>query len=260
MVFHHNCGTLPMVDNAAPPTKFQIDACSREIKWTHTLLRATMLGDLPALDNSLKHLLQRAVLLEPFDEVLTLIPAAPSTKVNKAVKQLWHYSSVTASGAVPDLQAGLISVDSIFLAESTNNVCSLMPSTCLLQRCVSLATTYASMTMAKLPRWKGFREILTKEGSEIFIRKALELEAKSEKRHGKGSKTNRDAFADMFDSIQAATEIQITESPASSHLREAACYFMIATLVARRNAVGGGYFPHLNKGFREKVSPHCLYG
>ena len=253
MLSHYECGTLSKIEDQLPPTRAQIDACSREVKWASILLRSKMFGDLPDLKSFVKHLLERAVLLESFDAVLDLSPAAPATKVNKAVTQLWNHSCISASDVAP-LQADLLNLGSSFVASDTKNVCSLLPSTPLLQQCISLVASYAGLTMREEKKWIELRNVRSTL-ADGFEKKALKLESMSDG----GNQKSMDPFAQMFYSIEAATESQIVKSPASSHLREAVCYLMFAGIVARRSVgLGEGQFPRLCKAFREKVSQNDM--
>ena len=126
-----------------------------------------------------------------------------------------------------------------------------MPLTPVLQRCVSLVTSYAGLTMREEKKWIDFRNVRSQLADE-FEKKALKLEAEA----GTGDQKSMDPFAEMFHSIETATEIRMVESPASSRLREAICHLMFAGIVARRaSAPGEGQFPRLCEAFREKVSP-----
>ena len=255
-----DCGSLPNSEQQLPPCRLQVNTCSKEIKWIHSLLSSRLLGDLPSMDSFFKQVIEKSVTLEAYDVVLNLLPSAPQAEVNKAVKQLWEYSCVNGVSAEigSELQAHLMDVKSIFSADETNNVYRLSPSSVLLQRCVSLAATYATMTMMKNTRWKGFRTKLLLLASG-FVGKALEIESN----HGQSDLAKRrtdDDYTAMFQSIiESATEIQIEVSPASSHLREAACYLILSGVVGRSryNAAGEGHNFHLNKALRENV---CFWG
>jgi len=253
-----DCGSLPNSEQQLPPCRLQVNTCANEIKWIQSLLSSRQLGDIPSMDSFFKQIIEKSVTLEAYDVVLSLLPSAPQAKVNKAVKQLWEYSCVTGVSAEigSELQAHLMAVKSIFSTDETNNVYRLSPSSVLLQRCVSLAATYATMTMTKNTRWKSFRTMLLLLASG-FVGKALEIESN----HGQNRRTNDD-YTVMFQSIiESATEIQIEVSPASSHLREAACYLMLSGVVARSryNASGEGNNFHLNKALRENVSLLILF-
>ena len=253
-----DCGSLPNSEQQLPPCRLQVNTCANEIKWIQSLLSSRQLGDIPSMDSFFKQIIEKSVTLEAHNVVLSLLPSAPQAKVNKAVKQLWEYSCVTGVSAEigSELQAHLMAVKSIFSTDETNNVYRLSPSSVLLQRCVSLAATYATMTMTKNTRWKSFRTMLLLLASG-FVGKALEIESN----HGQNRRTNDD-YTVMFQSIiESATEIQIEVSPASSHLREAACYLMLSGVVARSryNASGEGNNFHLNKALRENVSLLILF-
>jgi hypothetical protein len=253
-----DCGSLPNSEQQLPPCRLQVNTCANEIKWIQSLLSSRLLGDIPSMDSFFKQIIEKSVTLEAHNVVLSLLPSAPQAKVNKAVKQLWEYSCVTGVSAEigSELQAHLMAVKSIFSTDETNNVYRLSPSSVLLQRCVSLAATYATMTMTKNTRWKSFRTMLLLLASG-FVGKALEIESN----HGQNRRTNDD-YTVMFQSIiESATEIQIEVSPASSHLREAACYLMLSGVVARSryNASGEGNNFHLNKALRENVSLLILF-
>jgi hypothetical protein len=89
-----------------------------------------------------------------------------------------------------------------------------------------------------------------------FVKRALDVESKSEQRQS-ATRQSQDDFSDMFHSIiKSATDVQIAEIPTSSHFREAACYTMLAGVVARSrfNVPGEGSNFHLNNTFRENVS------
>lgn len=256
-----DCGSLPNSDQQSPPSRLQVSTCRREIKWIDSLLSSRLLGDLPSMDSFLKQLIEKSVTLEAYDVVLSLLPSAPQAKVNTAVKQLWEYSCVDGPSAVigSELQADLMDMNSIFLANETNNVYRLSPSSVLLQRCVSLAASYASMTMIKNTRWKSFRTTLQSLASG-FVGKALEIENKVQSNAAR-IRTDDDYTA-MFQSIiESATEIQIEVTPTSSHLREAACYLILSGVVARsrHNASGEGNNFHLNRTLRENVSLLILF-
>ncbi len=252
-----DCGSLPNSEQQLPPCRLQVNTCSKEIKWIASLLSSRLLGDLPSMDSFLKQIIAKSVTLEAYDVVLSLLPSAPQAKVNKAVKQLWEYSCVNGVSAEigSELQAHLMDVNSIFSANETNNVYRLSPSSVLLQRCVSLAASYATMTMIKNTRWKSFRTMLLSLASG-FVGKALEIESNHGQSNGATIRTDDDYTA-MFQSIiESATKIQIEVSPVSSHLREAACYLILSGVVARSqfNAAGEGNNFHLNKALRENVS------
>jgi hypothetical protein len=252
---HYKCGTLPNCDHQLPPSKVQVDTCSKEIKWIDTLLSSKLLGGLPSMDSVVKQIVEKCVMLEAFDNVLNMLPSpVAQVKINKVVKQLWRYSRITGSSVEleSDLQTGLMDVLSV--NQIKNNVCCVTPSALLLQRCVSLVARYATITMTKKPRWKGFRTVLLSLASE-FDKRASELEAKSESKKRAGSQSTADAFSEMFQSIETAIKSPIVKSPISSHLREAACHIMLAGVVARsrHNAPGEGNHFTLNNDFREKV-------
>jgi len=249
----NDCGTLSEADQQLPPPKLQVDTCSKEIKWICALLSSKLLGNLPSMDSFVKSIFKRSVALDAFDAILGLLPITPKVKVNKTVKQLWGYSCIVGSSAEleSDLQTGLVNLDS---NDSTHNVYCSMPSSVLLRRCVSLVATYAKMMMTKKTRWKKFRTSILDPLADGCVKQALEVEAKSESIKALG-REKKDAFAEMFQSIETATEIQIVESPTSSHFREAACYLMLASVVARShyNVPGEGNNFHLNKDFRESI-------
>ncbi|KAL3791298.1 hypothetical protein ACHAW5_006330 [Stephanodiscus triporus] len=250
-----DCGSLPNSDQQSPPSRLQVNTCRREIKWIDSLLSTRLLGDLPSMDSFLKQLIEKSVTLEAYDVVLSLLPSAPQAKVNTAVKQLWEYSCVDGASAVigSELQADLMDMNSIFLANETNSVYRLSPSSVLLQRCAALAASYASMTMIKNTRWKSFRTMLQSLASG-FVGKALEIENKVQCNAAR-IRTDDDYTA-MFQSIiESATEIQIELSPTTSHLREAACYMILSGVVARsrHNASGEGNNFHLNRALRENI-------
>ncbi len=251
-----DCGSLPNSEQQLPPCRLQVNTCSKEIKWINSLLSSRLLGDLPSMDSFFKQIIEKSVTLESYDVVLSLLPSAPQAKVKKAVKQLWEYSCVNgvSSEIGSELQAHLMDVKSIFSADETSNVYRLSPSSVLLKNTLSLAATYATMTMMKNTRWKSFRTMLLSLASG-FVGKALEIESN----HGQSRRTDDDYTA-MFQSIiESATEIQIEVSPASSHLREAACYLILSGVVGRSRyiAAGEGNNFHLNKALRENVSLFC---
>ena len=253
-----DCGSLPNSEQQLPPCRLQVNTCANEVKWIQSLLSSRLLGDIPSMDSFFKQIIEKSVTLESYDVVLSLLPSAPQAKVKKAVKQLWEYSCVNgvSSEIGSELQAHLMDVKSIFSADETSNVYRLSPSSVLLQRCVSLAATYSTMTMMKNTRWKSFRTMLLSLASG-FVGKASEIESN----HGQSRRTDDDYTA-MFQSIiESATEIQIEVSPASSHLREAACYLILSGVVGRSryNAAGEGNNFHLNKALRENVSLLILF-
>ena len=252
----YDCGTLPKTDQQLPPSKLQLDTCLDEIKWISVLLSARLLGDIPSMDSFLKQMIQKSVVLEAWDIVLNVHNKPPDAIVQKTVKKLWEYSCVTGASAdlQSNLQAGLVNVNSIFLVGNTSPVYSACPSTILLQRCLSLAATYASMIMIKNTRWKNFRIVLVSLASE-FVKRALDIESKTAQKQSARRQSND--FSVMFHSIiESATDIQITDMPTSSFFREAACYLMLAGVVARSrfNTPGEGSNFHLNNAFRENVS------
>ena len=109
--------------------------------------------------------------------------------------------------------------------------------------------------MVKNTRWKSFRTVLLSLASE-FVKRALDVESKPEQRKSAKSQSNDD-FSDVFQSIiESATENRIVEIPTSSHFREAACYLMLAGVVARSryHIPGEGSSFHLNNSFRDNVS------
>ncbi len=245
LVFY-DCGTLPKTDRQLPPSKLQLDTCCTEIKWISVLLLSRLLGDIPSMDSFLKQIIERSVVLEACDVVLNVRSKPPDAIVQKTAKKLWEYSCVTGVSADLQsfLQAGL----------DTSPVYCACPSTILLQRCVSLAALYASMIMIKNTRWKNFRIVLISLASE-FVKRALHIESKLEQKQSARRQSND--FSVMFHSIiESATDIQITDMPASSYFRDAACYLMLAGVVARSrfNAPGEGSNFHLNDAFRENVS------
>jgi hypothetical protein len=254
----YDCGTLPKTDQQFPPSKLQLDTCSTEIKWTSILLSSRLLGDLPSIDSFLKQLLEKSVILEAWDVVLNArCTTAPDAMIEKAVKKLWGYSCVTGASVdlESNLQSALVNVNSIFVASNTSPVYSVCPSSILLQRCVSMAISYSSIIMVKNTRWKNFRTLLLSLAAE-FVKRALDVESKSEQRQS-ATRQSQDDFSDMFHSIiKSATDVQIAEIPTSSHFREAACYTMLAGVVARSrfNVPGEGSNFHLNNTFRENVS------
>ena len=256
VIVFYKCGTLAQTEQQLPPPPLQIDTCSKEIEWICTLLSSKLFGTLPKLDKFVKQVIEKSVALEAFDKILNMFPVPSSSKVNKAVKQLWGYSCIVESAAEleSDLQAGLFDLGSFFLAtKNTNDVYCLSPSSVLLQRCVFFAYTYANIVMTKSVRRKEYLKQLQLLAA-MFFKKAVEVESKSEE-HKTGANLDVDAFAAMFQSIEVATEVKIEETQTSSHFREASCYIMLAVVVARSQCkVGDGNNFHLNKAFRENVS------
>ena len=269
-LLHCNCGTLPNRDDQLPPSnhqlppsKFQVDTCSKEITWVGTLLSSKMLGDLPLLDSVVKQIIERSVMLEAFDNVLNMLPSSvDQVKIHQAVEQLWRYSCITGSSVKLELDLGIGLMNSLSMDQGKYDVCSIMPSAVLLQRCVSLAVRYAMITMTKKPRWKGFRAILLSLASE-FDKRASELEEKSENRKAAcmGALTADDHCQMMQQIIETATKLPVVDSAISSHFREAACHVMLAGVVARsrHNAPGEGNHFTLNKDFRDKVSVLLIF-
>lgn len=235
-----------------PPPKLQIDTCTKEMEWVYSLLSSKILAVESSTDEFIQEVIPRAVMLEEFDEVLNLLQTTlPAT--TKEVIKLWKYSCMTGSslGVEADIQPDIINLDT----DKSRNACSLMPSTALLQRCTSLAATYANMAMAKTNRWDCFRKILLKSVKD-FEKEATGLEEKAS-----GTSNTTDAFTAMFQSIEKATEIATVESPVSAHKREAGCYLMIAVVIARSSydIRGNDMMFRLNKSFRELVSVCIMY-
>lgn len=254
LVFY-DCGTLPDSTNEhLPPSRMQLDTCAKEIKWIDSLLSTRLLGDLPAMDSFVKQVIEKSVTLEAFDVVLSLVARA---RVNKTVKQLWEYSCLNSSLSElgSGLQANLMDANFSFATNATNSIYSILPSSVLLQKCVSLAASYASIAMKKNIRWKSYRNILQSLASN-FVRRAVEIE--STLRHGNaGERRSDDAYATMLRSIiESATEVYVETSQTSPHLREAACYLIFTGVVARSrcNVSGDGSNFHLTKAMRENVS------
>ena len=208
------------------------------------------------MDKLDKQVIQRVVRLEAFDQVLDLIPTSSTSKVNKTVKQLWGYSCITESSTKleSNLQSSLVNLDISCLANSTNDVYSLLSNSALLRECVSFTAIYANMVMKKNPVWNGFRTSKLGPLIEMFVKEAVAIEADLEQNRSGENSSVDDEFAAMFRCIELATEIRIVESPASSHYREAACHLLLATVLARskNNSPGKGF--NLNKSFIEKVS------
>jgi len=257
LVFY-DCGSLPDSTNEhLPPSRMQLDTCAKEIKWIDSLLSTRLLGDLPAMDSFVKQVIDKSVMLEVFDVVLGLLPTASPARVNKTVKQLWEYSCL--NGSLPELgsglQADLMDVNDIFATNATNNIYSILPSSVLLQRCVSLAASYAIIVMKKNIRWKSYRNVLQSLASD-FVSRAVEIE--STQSHGNaGERQSDDAYTTMLRSIiESAAEFNVEKSQTSPHLREAACYLIFAGVVARSryNVSGDGNNFHLSKAMRENVS------
>ncbi|KAL7550960.1 hypothetical protein ACHAWF_014162, partial [Thalassiosira exigua] len=248
------CGTLAKTGGCPlPPSKLQVDTASREVRWICTLLSSKMLGNLPAVDDLVDQAVRRAVMLEAFDQILDPLLAPPTARISKVVKQLWRYSSNTGSSTKlqSNLQTSIVDVDSIFAnAGPITDVCSLMPSSDLLQRCMSLVATYAEMAMTKKPKWRNFRGKLSSLLSN-FEERATDQEKSANAR----ADQRMDDFAAMFQSIEMATEVQLVNLRSNSHLREAACFLMLATVVARSqyDVPGDGDISHLNRAFREKI-------
>lgn len=250
-LFKYDCGVLAASGQSLPPSAAQVEACARELTWTNTLLSAKLFGTLPDMDNTIREIIQRSVILEAFDESLSPFPTASLVQVNKCVKQLWQYACAT--GRCDDLESDsqdlLAFGTTLNSLGNTSHVCCLTPSSNLLQTCVALATTYASMAMTKNARWNRFYAILKKlaDGFASDASKKEEEEAECV-----NSAQSSDDFAAVFQAIASATEVSIVDSPVSSYLREAACYLLFAGVVARsRYGVPGK--DDLNKGFREMV-------
>jgi hypothetical protein len=253
-----DCGSLPNSNQQLPPPPLQVKTCSKEIKWVDALLSSRLLGDLPSMDSFVKQIIEKSVMLEAYDAVLSLLPSSPQAKVNRSVRQLWDYSCINGSskGIGSELQTDLMDVNSIFLANETNSVYRLSPSSVLLQKCVTMATSYASMTMIKSIRWKSFRTLLQSIASR-FVDKALDIEV-----HSNAARIrSNDDYTAMFQSIIESATSQIEISQTSSHLREAACYLIFSGIVARSryNSPGEGNNFHLNKVLRENVSLLILF-
>lgn len=208
------------------------------------------------MDTFLRQIVEKSVRLEAWDAVINGRSTPPDGIVQKTVKKLWEYSCVTgaSSDLESELQAGLVNVDSPFVGDDTSPVYAVCPTSILLQRCVSLAATYASMIMVKNLRWKNFRTMLLSLASE-FVNRASDVESKSEQKQSACRRSSD--FSAMFHSIiESNTDVQLSETPTSSHFREAACYLMLAGVVARSrfNSPGEGSNFHLNNSFRENVS------
>lgn len=205
----------------------------------------------------MRQMIEKSVVLEAWDAVLIANTSPPHGIGQRVVKKLWEYSCVTGSSAGLEsaLQSGLVNVNSFFLDGNTPPFYSLCPSSILLQRCVSMAASYSSMIMVKNARWKKFRTVLVTLASE-FMKRARDVEAKSEQRQP-GRRQSNDDFSAMFHSIiESASDVLISETPTSSHFREAACYLILSGVVARSrfNTPGDGSNFHLNNALRENVS------
>ena len=257
LVFY-DCGSLPDSTNEhLPPSMMQVNSCAKEIKLIDSLLSSRLLGVLPAMDSFVKQIIEKSVMLEAFDVVLGLMPIAPPARVNKTVKQLWEYSCLNDS--LPELGSGLqtdlMDVNFITASNAANCIYSILPSSVLLQRCISLAASYAIIVMKKNIRWKSYRIMLQSLASD-FVKRAVEIE--STQRHGNaGERQSDDTYATMLRSIiESSTEFHVETSQTSPHLREAACYLIFAGVVARSryNVSGDGNNFHLSKAMRENVS------
>jgi len=252
----YDCGTLSssQIHEKLPPSKLQVDTCSKEIKWICSLLSSKLLGEVPKMDKLDKQVIQRVVRLEAFVQILDLIPTSSTSKVNKTVKQLWGYSCITESSTKleSNLQSSLMNLDISCLTNSTNNVYSLLSNSVLLRECVSFTAIYDNMVMKKNPVWNGFRTNKLSPLIEMFVKEAVVIESDLEKNRS-GESSVDDEFAAMFRCIELATEIRIMESPASSHYREAACHLLLVSVLARskNNSPGKGF--NLNTSFIEKV-------
>jgi hypothetical protein len=249
-----DCGSLPNSDELLPPPPLQVKTCSKEIMRIDALLSSRLLGDLPSMDSFVKQIIEKSVMLEAYDVVLSLLPSSPQAKAKKSVQHLWDYSCFNGSsaGIGSEPQTDLIDVNSVFLANETDQMYRISPSSVLLQKCVTLAVSYATMTMTKNIRWKSFRTSLQSIASS-FVDKALEIEL-----HNNATRLcTDDDYTAMFQAIIESATSQIEVSQTSSHLREAACYLIFSGVVARsrHNGPGEGNNFHLNKVLRETVSP-----
>lgn len=253
IVLYSQCGTLPKSDSQSQPSKQHLETCSNEVERIHSLLSSKLLGETPSIDDFIKDILKRSITLEAHDEVLNQPSTISPSKTSKCVKQLWNYSCIagTLVGSETELQAGVMNLEAPFLDNAGNDACSLMPSTVLLQRCISITTTYSKFLLAnKKVRWNGWSKKIEALCDE-FLSEASKLD-----RRNSGKNKPGDAFTAMFESIERATEAPTVESPASAHFREAACYLMLAGVVARsqcNNVPSENTNFLLNGDFREKV-------
>ena len=254
-MMYYNRGTLSKVNandaNQLPPSKDHLDRCSKEISWICNLISSKSFGTLPPndMDKFVMNIIHKAVMLEASIVSLNTLPTVANGIVDDVVIKLWKSSSCDVGFVDSDAISHPNVLDSIFVSSGPNEAWNLTPSTRLLQRCVTLIATYASMIISKKVRWKGFSKLLSSTVAG-FEKKAEEFELKPE--GSKNENSVSDAFARNFSEDTSTRNSEIV-SDGSAFFREIACYLLLGCVMARRNVTVSGVGIALDKRLREQV-------
>ena len=250
------CGVLPtslkITDGIAADV--HLGRCLHEINWLCQLYSNSLLGKLPFKDSVVTGLVRRATLLESTKATLHMRPTSASERIDKVMVQLWKSSHL---GSSDRCLVGVTSFTSLFTQSKIDDVWSFMPSTVLSQTCARLIHLYAISASRRetKARWNAFTGEVVKLAM-ILVEKEEVLTNDSNQPKSQPMNDVGAAFASVFPELANFSEKEAVPLPTGGYLREAACFSLLACIVA--GSQSDSFVPNksiaLNKEFREKVS------
>jgi len=257
------CGVLysGLKSTDIPASEMHLDRCLHEIKWVCHLLSKSMLGELSFAANFVPGIVKKAILLESINVILHMRPTAPQEKVDGVVRQLWKSSCHGSSDQ--DQILGGVAFNSFFTQNKIDDACCFAPSTSLSQACASLIEIYASAASRKTTKayWNNFSREVDKLASSLAVKaKEADMKVKARPESPQTSDVGT-SFAHLFPELESFSEQESVVSPTGAFLREAACFSLLACVIASTRSDAFIPTPNiaLNKSFREKVRVNFVF-
>lgn len=249
------CGVLyTSTKNAGiPATDVHLDRCLHEIKWVCHLLSKSILGELSFAANFVPGIVKKAILLESTSVVWHMRPTAPQEKVDRVVTRLWKSSCLGSSDEVLDS----LTFNALLTQNKVYDTWCYAPSTNLAQTCASLfeICTVASSKRTTKAYWNNFSREVDKLSSSLAAKaKEADMTVKNTRPASQQTTDFGTSFAHLFPELESC-EKESVASPTGAFLREAACFSLLACVIASTRS--DTFIPTpiiaLNKCFREKV-------
>ena len=184
-------------------------------------------------------------------------PTAPQEKVDRVVTRLWKSSCLGSSDEVLDS----LTFTALLTQNKVYDTWCYAPSTNLAQTCASLIQIYtvASSKRTTKAYWNNFSREVDKLASSLAA-KAKEADMTVTTKPASQQATDfGTSFAHLFPELESC-EKESVSSPTGAFLREAACFSLLACVIASTRS--DTFIPTpiiaLNKCFREKVRVFCI--
>ncbi len=257
-MMHYNRGTLPKITSQLPPSKKQLDICSKEINWIRILLDSECPHNHTneETDKFVLNLVEKAVTLQSQDIHLKEKPEVKVGVIKQALVKLWKSSmpATVVTNAFDHMINAKYCVNllsALFMRNEQNEAWCLTPCSNLLQNCVALIATYEKKIISKKLRWKAFFNSLNQLVNKFY--EQAKLLSSKETEEGNLQSDFGAAFASNFPASSLETSFDNT---VRAFLSEAVCFLLLSSIAARKdsnvraNAINIG----LDRAFIEKVS------